>query len=983
MLSTPLFACGLLACGLLPGCGPPAPMPAGELPPEGAFTLVVLPDTQGYVYNYLWDGALAAQVQWIGENAASHDIRYVLHVGDIVNSNLTTQWEVVRRHFDGFHRDGEVLAPYALVDGNHDIGKDGRSASRWTLMGRDDYFGRNSPYGRQKTIGGFFSADHASNSWHEFAAGGKKWLVLALEFGPRDAVLEWAGKVLRDHPNHRAIVITHAYLHSSNARLQYLPWAGSQAHNPHAYPLDLADDGDLNDGEEIWTKLIRPHANVRLVLSGHVLDDGEGRLTSVGDHGQVVHQIVQNYQPGVIDSEFGGNGYMRLMEFWPDGETVRVRTFSPYLGEYMDLPGHEFFVTVHDQPVGLDPVQAITDDAPLLHYRPQHAASGAVSNRNTKHPELDGVYEGDGAGPWEFDGDDAIRVASPLPRLEQWSIEAWVRPTLRGSGQVLFTNDQPGDEVAGPESESGGTTGPNFTYHDDVLLGVAPEGSRFTEDIGWTVVHRDTTGTRTIAESPNRVLSNRWTHLVATSDGARLRLYVDGALAQESAAAGEPLAMAAAPALFGRSDNLRGAAFYGQIAGAAIYDHALSPADVSRHRLAAFARVTAARVEVAGTVDPDGEEYEGLTLAEQGMPGLSLSVANRGDLQVFHGAAEGRDPRTGWLGGTPLTSGDGVLLPTIAQNSRAGLVGSASASWNSWNSGILGVSVTEIGASEDREIIVDDAEDTEVDPEVPPSIKVQYDVELTVLNEINMDVALAWFPFRAGWRGGHVDADSTLLRGNGLTQAMLKPHPDATADDQRLLADLGVDAPSEGLLFAVGADGKNRIVVAAPRDTTPGWELRVQANSAPLEDATRPALADILDELKISDELRKQIEEKKLLTRDSVSLLYMPLGARNLVGGRYDGFSGQSLQAVGEFVMTPGDEPGAYHLEVTGESPQTGMLVLTGTDLGNPRNVALSYEDDGAGGFEIRAWEAVSAAQVDTEFAWAFIHYDDPPELPR
>ena len=68
----------------------------------------------------------------------------------------------------------------------------------------------------------------------------------------------------------------------------------------------------------------------------------------------------------------------------------------------------------------------------------------------------------------------------------------------------------------------------------------------------WTVVHRDTTGMRTIAESPNRVLSNRWTHLVATSDGARLRLYVDGALVQETAAVGEPLALAAAPALFGR-----------------------------------------------------------------------------------------------------------------------------------------------------------------------------------------------------------------------------------------------------------------------------------------------------------------------------------------------------------------------------------------------------------------------------------------------
>ena len=52
------------------------------------------------------------------------------------------------------------------------------------------------------------------------------------------------------------------------------------------------------------------------------------------------------------------------------------------------------------------------------------------------------------------------------------------------------------------------------------------------------------------------------------------------------------------------------------------------------------------------------------------MPGLSMSLANRGDLQVFHGAAEGRDPRTGWLGGTPLTSGEGVLLHAASRGPR-------------------------------------------------------------------------------------------------------------------------------------------------------------------------------------------------------------------------------------------------------------------------------------------------------------------------
>ena len=131
----------------------------------------------------------------------------------------------------------------------------------------------------------------------------------------------------------------------------------------------------------------------------------------------------------------------------------------------------------------------------------------------------------------------------------------------------------------------------------------------------------------------------------------------------------------------------------------------------------------------------------------------------------------------------------------------------------------------------------------------------------------------------------------------------------------------------------------------------------------------------------IPAEERERIKVEKLLTRDSVSLLYLPLAAKNLVAGRHDGFTGADLQAVGAFVLTPQEGPGEYHLEITGESPQSGMLVLTGADLGNPRNVALSYEDDGAGSFEIRAWEVETAAPVDTIFAWAFIDYNDPPAL--
>src|SRR5690606_23339285 len=92
-----------------------------------------------------------------------------------------------------------------------------------------------------------------------------------------------------------------------------------------------------NDGEALWQNLLKKHENVFLVLSGHVLGDGQGRLTSVGDHGNSVHQILCNYQM----LRQGGNGFLRLMEFKPDG-TIQNKSYSPSLDEYKTDPANQF-----------------------------------------------------------------------------------------------------------------------------------------------------------------------------------------------------------------------------------------------------------------------------------------------------------------------------------------------------------------------------------------------------------------------------------------------------------------------------------------------------------------------------------------------------------------------------------------------------------------------------------------------------------------
>ena len=72
------------------------------------------------------------------------------------------------------------------------------------------------------------------------------------------------------------------------------------------------------------------HENIFLVLSGHILGDGLGRLISQGDNGNNVHQVLANYQT----KENGGNGWLRIIKFVPQQDKMFFWTYSPRLKKY-------------------------------------------------------------------------------------------------------------------------------------------------------------------------------------------------------------------------------------------------------------------------------------------------------------------------------------------------------------------------------------------------------------------------------------------------------------------------------------------------------------------------------------------------------------------------------------------------------------------------------------------------------------------------
>lgn len=749
---------------------------AEEPPPPGTFTLVLLPDTQTYAVSY--PQVFEAQTQWIRDHREAHGIEYVLHLGDITYHNTLSEWNVARGALATL--DGEV--PYALATGNHDYGSNGGSQDRTTYFNDPAYFGLGSPYARQPSLGGFYESalGRTDNSFHLFSAQGRDWIILALEWGPRDDVLEWAAGVLEAYPGRTPLVITHAYMYADETRYDWEVRGTAQSWNPYQYGTALLPGG-ANDGQDIWNKLVSPF-DVPLVFSGHVLFDGTGRQASLTRRGRVSYQMLSNYQ-GEVEDVPPDNGYLRLLQFLPDGETIRVRTYSPYWDQSRDELDHRFAIGLAAESVPSDPRVGVTAGDPLLYWELERAYSSDVMNLGIRAGGLDGNYTGPGPTAADFVGGlHEVQSRERVSLLENWSILAWARSDS-DAPQTVLSNDRDG-------------------WNNDVLFGLSPDPG-YTASGRWGASHHDEdTQKRTVVEAPYDAVPGRWYQLALVSDGRTLGLYVDGELVAEAPRAGGDLSLGSHWVRVGRSfnSNLSGRPFHGKIAEVALYPRAISVAEVVQHRLASMQRVTGRRITAEGPTDPNTNATLVTSRWGGAFPGLEVGLANEGDIaiattggRVEHRAVEGR----------VLDHRDGILLASITENDRSGYQGSVEVAHSAFGDGAMALSITEAGY-------------------VPGGAGT---------NEINMNTGVAWFPFYAGWQGAHVAGSGTLQGGHGVEPEMV-----TRVDVGRYEVELGEGTVEGGMLFTVGAANGDNLaptghLPSRPPGGSPGWDVRVHDNA--------------------------------------------------------------------------------------------------------------------------------------------------------
>jgi hypothetical protein len=317
-------------------------LPASATP----FVFVSLPDTQVYSENRFPDltrtpavtdprgtGAIFFdQTQWIVDNAEPLGIRYVGHLGDIVqNGSNLIEWELAKEAMN------LLLAadiPHGTVMGNHDDTHPPDYARNYLM-----YFGPHV---------------FAGLDWYAAASpgGGANLQILEhdrykigfLNFSidhPRSEI-EWANNIVGANPDTIFVIGTHRYLYDLKIG------AGRYGEDISTIlgdfnVMDNFVDGviDPTSAEDLFNQFVSQYPNILMIHAGHFHAEWL-RLDGLNPEQKLIIQILTDYQ----STRNGGDGWLRLYQLDFEAGEFRFDTYSPTLDRWRTTIDH-FVETVH------------------------------------------------------------------------------------------------------------------------------------------------------------------------------------------------------------------------------------------------------------------------------------------------------------------------------------------------------------------------------------------------------------------------------------------------------------------------------------------------------------------------------------------------------------------------------------------------------------------------------------------------------------
>ncbi|SEQ29890.1 LamG-like jellyroll fold domain-containing protein [Lentzea albida] len=558
---------------------------------DSRFTIAVLPDTQ-----YLLDEGgsdpepVREALRSLAKRRREANIVFMAHLGDVTEHGTEREMRLADSVFDSIGNQ----VPYSVLAGNHDVsGDDQRGPTPYSRV-----FGPER-FQRMKTFGGF--APGGYNSFHVITAGGRQWLLLALDWRVSDKGIQWAQGVLDEHRALPTVLTTHDLVGGS-------PEAALSEH-----------------GKRLWDNLIRRNDQIFLTLNGHYWPSG--RVTLTNDAGNPVHLHITNYQ----ERYYGGAGMVRFYSFDLARNVIDVETFSPWLLTHRDtLPEAEtaelsgeldrFTVEIDFRrrfagfaPPALPasrPARAVLVRGTAAYWRfdreglPSaaagpvapgvvardltgngndltvehlHASAPDVLTWSTDHHDTQPAHASlTFAGGKAPDRGAVLRTAGNAPLNSQkfesgYTIETFLKLPSPFTGDHAFMGVLSWEGRAGDAGKHSGWS------DDEPTCSLNVSGERFLQFVVYPVpVDADPTSWS------HAIPVGRWTHVAIVNDGRRTTTYVDGAkIARNAAGESRGITTQGRPFVLGATQfALRyGQGFYGSLGDTRIVARALRPSE--------------------------------------------------------------------------------------------------------------------------------------------------------------------------------------------------------------------------------------------------------------------------------------------------------------------------------------------------------------------------------------------------------------------
>ena len=213
-------------------------------------------------------------------------------------------WKTVDRAYQVLE---EAKVPYTIAWGNHDY----KYVDKYNLIPNSDRLYRQYfPLSRfEENLGGWELVDYykeTDDMCLTQTIHGSKIMLLTLSFWMDDSDITWAKNIVTDpqYEDYNIIILTHHF--NSGGRIT------------------------STLGQKLLSEVIQGNANVKLLLCGHV--DGVDVIDpTTGD--QQFYSILQDYQDENGTMIYGGNGFLRMINFDVENNLVYFNTYSPLTGE--------------------------------------------------------------------------------------------------------------------------------------------------------------------------------------------------------------------------------------------------------------------------------------------------------------------------------------------------------------------------------------------------------------------------------------------------------------------------------------------------------------------------------------------------------------------------------------------------------------------------------------------------------------------------